>query len=137
MVGAVSIRDPAASPPSVDVADATAAVLRFDRGAVGSFANTRRIATAVIEIEFVSDGLLTTLLAKRPDRARATGRSTFDDGDEPSRRSRRARSVRGPGRGLPRRGRGRRPGGVLSTYADALRTDRLTRAVVAATGAPG
>ena len=26
---------------------------------------------------------------------------------------------------------------VLSTYADALRTDRLTRAVVAATGAPG
>lgn len=26
---------------------------------------------------------------------------------------------------------------VLSTYADALKTDRLTRAVVAATGAPG
>ena len=29
------------------------------------------------------------------------------------------------------------PGGVLSSYEDALRTDRLTRAVVAATGAPG
>ena len=31
----------------------------------------------------------------------------------------------------------RDPGRVLSTYADALRTDRLTRAVVAATGAGG
>ena len=29
------------------------------------------------------------------------------------------------------------PDAVLSTYADALRTDRLTRAVVAATGRPG
>ena len=29
------------------------------------------------------------------------------------------------------------PGGVLSSYEDALGTDRLTRAVVAATGAPG
>jgi hypothetical protein len=29
------------------------------------------------------------------------------------------------------------PARPLSTYADALRTDRLTRAVVAATGAPG
>lgn len=29
------------------------------------------------------------------------------------------------------------PSRVLSTYADALKTDRLTRAVVAATGAPG
>ena len=29
------------------------------------------------------------------------------------------------------------PSAVLSTYADALQTDRLTRAVVAATGRPG
>ena len=29
------------------------------------------------------------------------------------------------------------PGRVLSSYADALLTDRLTRAVVAATGRPG
>jgi predicted dehydrogenase len=29
------------------------------------------------------------------------------------------------------------PGRVFSSYADALKTDRLTRAVVAATGRPG
>ena len=29
------------------------------------------------------------------------------------------------------------PSAVLSTYADALQTDRLTRSVVAATGMPG
>jgi hypothetical protein len=31
----------------------------------------------------------------------------------------------------------RNPGAVPSTYADAVRTDMLTRAVVAATGSPG
>ena len=49
--------DPALSPPGVEVADVTAAVLRFDGGAIGSFANTRRLASAVIEVEFVATGL--------------------------------------------------------------------------------
>ena len=61
VVGAASTRDPAASPPTVDVADSSAAVLRFANGAIGSFANTRRLATAVIEVELISDGLLTTI----------------------------------------------------------------------------
>ena len=68
------------------MADATAAVLRFDGGAVGSFANSRRLASAVIEVEFVSDGLLTTL-EKRPDRGQGDWHARFDDGDDASGRS--------------------------------------------------
>lgn len=136
VVGAVSTRDPAASPATVDVVDATAALLRFDGGAIGSFANTRRLASAVIELEFVSDDLLTTL---RPDPGGGPGRwlARFDDGeaieDMPARRD--PYEVQAEAfldavvAGDPTR--------VLSSYADALLTDRLTRAVVAATGAPG
>lgn len=136
VVGAVSTRDPAASPPDVDVADATAAVLRFERGAIGSFANTRRIGSAVIAVEFASDGLLTTLY-KKPDRGQGDWHASFDDGGAVVE----VHAERDPYEiqavafldaveaGDPSR--------VLSSYGDALRTDRLTRAVVAATGAPG
>ncbi len=119
----------------IDVAGATAAVLEFDGGTVGSFVATCLLATSTIELEFASDGLHTTIRhgGAWPD---VGWTLTFDDG--------------GPLRVLePRRNpwlvqaeaflRAARTGdssGVLSTYADALRTDRLTRAVVAAAGAP-
>jgi predicted dehydrogenase len=136
VVGAASTRDLLASPRGVDVADSTAAVLRFDSGAIGSFANTRRLASAVIEVEFVSDGFLTTL-KKRAERGQGDWHARFDDGTT----VRAISAVRDPYEtqaavfldaveaGDPSR--------VLSTYASALKTDRLTRAVVAATGAPG
>ena len=136
VVGAASTRDPLASPLSVDVADSSAAVLRFAAGAVGSFANTRRLATAVIEVEFVSDGLLTKL-SKHPDRGQGDWHASFDDGTVIRAITAEADPYEQTGRGLPRRGRGADPDGVLSSYGDALRTDRLTRAVVAATGQPG
>jgi predicted dehydrogenase len=136
VVGAASTRDPAASPPQVDVADGTAAVLRFDGGAIGSFANSRRLASAVIEVEFVSDGLLTTL-DKRPDRGQGDWHARFDDGTT-------MRAIRAEADPYERQAaafldavEARDPAGVLSTYADALSTDRLTRAVVAVTGSPG
>jgi myo-inositol 2-dehydrogenase/D-chiro-inositol 1-dehydrogenase len=137
VVGAVSTRDPAASPAGVDVADSTAAVLRFAGGAIGSFANTRRIASGTIAIEFASDGLLTTL-TKRPERGQGDWHARFDDGATEVREIRAeldpyetqaAVFLDAVEAGDPSR--------VLSTYADALLTDRLTRAVVAATGAPG
>jgi myo-inositol 2-dehydrogenase / D-chiro-inositol 1-dehydrogenase len=136
VIGAVSTRDPAASPSTVDVVDASAALLRFERGAIGSFANTRRLASAVIEIEFVSDDLLTTI-GRAPDAGPSGWAVRFDDGA--------AVEVVAPSRDpyevqaaafLDAVAAGD-PGLVLATYADALRTDRLTRAVVAATGAPG
>jgi myo-inositol 2-dehydrogenase/D-chiro-inositol 1-dehydrogenase len=136
VVGAASRRDPTASPPGVDVADATAAVLRFERGAIGSFANTRRLAAATIEVEFVSEGLLTTL-RKRPDRGQGDWHASFDDGTT-------VRTIDAEADPYERQAavfldavEAGDPGRVLCTYADALETDRLTRAVVAATGAPG
>jgi myo-inositol 2-dehydrogenase/D-chiro-inositol 1-dehydrogenase len=136
VVGAASTRDPAASPAGADVADSTAAVLRFAGGAVGSFANTRRIASGTIAIEFASDGLLTTL-TKRPERGQGDWHARFDDGAT-------VREIRAEADPYETQAavfldavEAGDPGAVLSTYADALLTDRLTRAVVAATGAPG
>jgi myo-inositol 2-dehydrogenase / D-chiro-inositol 1-dehydrogenase len=136
VIGAVSTRDAAASPAGVDVADASAAVLRFSGGAIGSFANTRRIASAVIEVEFASDGLLTTLI-KRPDRGQGDWHARIDDGstvtslhaERDPYEIQAAAFLDAVEAGDPNR--------VLSTYRDAIGTDRLTRAVVAATGAPG
>jgi predicted dehydrogenase len=134
VVGAVSIRGAAAPSDAVDVADATAATLHFETGAVGSFSSTRLIPTGVISVELASDGLLTVLT--KGERGQGDWHATFhDDGSTVERHAERdpyeiqaaafldAVEARDPGR-------------VLSTYADALRTDRLTRAVVAATGGP-
>jgi myo-inositol 2-dehydrogenase/D-chiro-inositol 1-dehydrogenase len=134
VVGAASTRDPAGSPPTVDVADSSAAILRFEDGAIGSFANTRRLGTAVIELEFISDGLLTRL-SKRPDRGQGDWHARFDDGTVISA----IRAERDPyelqAAAFLDAVETDDPSAVLSTYADALQTDRLTRAVVAATGA--
>jgi len=135
VVGAASTRQEPFVPAGVDVVDATAAVLRFETGAVGSFANTRRLASAVIEVELACADLLITI--RKGGAVQTSWEVVFDD----------RQSVRKipPGRdpyevqaeafldaveaGDPSR--------VLSTYGDALRTDRLTRSVVAATGRAG
>jgi myo-inositol 2-dehydrogenase/D-chiro-inositol 1-dehydrogenase len=135
VVGAASTREEPVVPAGADVVDATAAVVRFETGAIGSFANTRRIASAAIEIELAASDLLVTIRKIGADQRE--WEVVVDDG-------RLARTIP-PGRdpyevqaaafldaveaGDPRR--------VLSSYADALLTDRLTRAVVAATGRGG
>ena len=136
IVGAASVQENPFVPNGVDLVDATAAVLRFESGAIGSFANSRRLASAaVVEVEIAAADLLITI-RKLPE-AQTTWEVVFDDG-------RTTRAIP-PGRdpyevqaaafldaveaGDPNR--------VLATYADALKTDRLTRAVVAATGGHG
>jgi len=136
VVGAASTRDPAASPVTVDVADSSAAVLRFETGAVGSLANTHKIATAVIEVEIVSDGLLTRL-SKHPDRGQGDWHASFDDGTVIRAISADCDPYEQQAAAFLDAVEWADPSGVLCTYEDALRTDRLTRAVVAATGAPG
>ena len=136
VIGAASTHDPLGSPRGVDVADSSAAVLRFDDGAIGSFANTRRIASAVIEVEFISDGLLTTL-TKRPDRGQGDWHASFDDGTAIRAISAERDPYETQAAAFLDAVEASDPGRVLSTYGDALRTDRLTRAVVAATGASG
>ena len=135
VLGAISTRDPSASPPSIDVVDATAALLRFDRGAIGSFANTRRLASSRIEIEFVSDDLLTTL---RPAAGTGAGRLACDVRRRPG--GEHVPAGRDPyevaGRGVPRRRRGLRPVASPPSYGRA--PDRPADAGRRrATGAPG
>jgi myo-inositol 2-dehydrogenase/D-chiro-inositol 1-dehydrogenase len=136
VVGAASTRDLLGSPRGVDVVDSTAAVLRFTGGAVGTFANSRRLASAVIEIEFVSDGFLTTI-EKRAQRGQGDWHARFDDGTT----VRAIRAERDPyeiqAAAFLDAVEAGEPARVLSTYADALLTDRLTRSVVAATGTGG
>jgi myo-inositol 2-dehydrogenase/D-chiro-inositol 1-dehydrogenase len=135
VVGAAALHETPATPPGTDVADASAAVLRFESGAVGTFANTRRQSAPVIDIAFSADGSLTTI--------RRAG--SQPNGWEVELRDDEAVRVLPPGRD-PYEIQAERfldaviagdPGTVPSTYADAVRTDALTRAVVAATGAPG
>ena len=136
VVGAASIRTDDGAAPGRDVADATAAVLRFETGAVGSFASAHRLAAGEIEIEFASDGLLSTLRKDR-DGGQGDWHVSFDDGREVlSLRSEWDPYEIQAAAFLDALDAGD-PALALSSYADALRTDRLTRAVVAATGAPG
>ena len=104
-------------------------------GALGSFANSRRLASSVVELSLACADRLITIRKLEP--LQTTWQVTVDEGGPIQKLA--------PGRdpyevqaaafldaveaGDPTR--------VLSTYADALRTDRLTRAVVAATGRPG
>ncbi|HEY6570828.1 MAG TPA: Gfo/Idh/MocA family oxidoreductase [Candidatus Limnocylindrales bacterium] len=135
VVGAASLRETPATPPDTDVADASAAVLRFASGAVGAFANTRRQSSAVVDISFSSDGQLTTIRKASPDPL--SWEVEFRDGSEVT--------VLPPGcdpyeiqaEAFLDAVVAGDPTAVPSTYADAFLTDRLTRAVVAATGAPG
>jgi predicted dehydrogenase len=125
-----------AADDDADVADATAAVLRFESGAVGSFVNTRRALTSLVEVSVVADGFDA---AVRRDEAAGPGgwRITLTEGG----RERTLPAGRDPYEVQAERFvdavEAGDPGAVLSTYADALKTDRLTRAVVAATGEPG
>jgi predicted dehydrogenase len=136
VVGAASTRDEPVVPAGADVVDATAAVLRFETGAVGSFANTRRLASAaVIEVELAASDLLITIRKVGDDQL---GWEVAIDGGGP------VRTIP-PGRdpyevqaaAFLDAVQAGDPGRVLSSYGDAVLTDRLTRAVVAATGRGG
>jgi myo-inositol 2-dehydrogenase / D-chiro-inositol 1-dehydrogenase len=135
VVGATSTRSDPVVPEGADVADATAAVLRFASGAVGTFANTRRQATHTVQISFTSDGPRITI--RRTSPLPGDWEVTFEDGT--------AVRTLPPGRDPYERQaevfldavEAGDPAAVLSTYADAVETDRLTRAVVAATGRGG
>ncbi|HTC86082.1 MAG TPA: Gfo/Idh/MocA family oxidoreductase, partial [Candidatus Acidoferrum sp.] len=47
--------------PDANVADVGAALLEFESGAIGSFANTCLLASSLVEIEFASEGLRTSI----------------------------------------------------------------------------
>jgi predicted dehydrogenase len=132
VVAAASDRAPRTGFPDADVDDLAAAVLRFETGGVGSFTNTSILASSVIELDLLADGARTTI---RQDGLRWT--LAVDDGAG----SADVAVARDPYEAqaeafLDAVDRGD-AGAVLSSYADALRTDRLTRSVVAAAGSRG
>lgn len=121
--------------PGGDVAEAASAVLRFERGAVGSFSSAHRLRSVSIEMTFASDGLLTRLWKEAA--GQGDWHVSFDHGSK-------VRTVRNERDPYERQAaafldavEAADSAIALSSYADALRTDRLTRAVVAATGRPG
>jgi predicted dehydrogenase len=137
VLGAASVRrgGPDGDGDSADVADATVALLRFASGGLGTFAASRRLASASVGMELAADGELTRI-ARDPGGA-AGFAITFEDGGD-------ARTL--PAGRDPFERQAERflaavvagdPAGVPCSYADALLTDRLTRSVVAATGQPG
>lgn len=135
VIGAASTREEPGVPADADVVDATAAVLQFETGAVGSFTNTRRIASALIEVDLAASDLLITIRKLERDQrawevvvADGSSSRTIPPGRDPY-EAQAAAFLDAVEAGDPAR--------VLSSYADALRTDRLTRAVVAATGRSG
>jgi predicted dehydrogenase len=135
VIGATSVRDEPQVPADTDVADATAAILRYETGAIGSFVNSRRSPSRSISFELVSDGFHTvvdkagdgpgewaiTIADGRSTRTLPAGRDPYEIQAE--------RFLDAVEAGDP--------DAVLSGYADAVRTDGLTRAVVAATGQAG
>jgi myo-inositol 2-dehydrogenase/D-chiro-inositol 1-dehydrogenase len=135
VVGAASTVEAPAVPPDADVVDATAAVLRFASGAVGSFTNTRRLGSSAVAIELAAAGLLITIrragdepggwAVDLDDRGAVR---TIPPGRDPY-EAQAAAFLDAVASDAPDR--------VPSTYADALLTDRLTRAVVVATGRGG
>jgi Predicted dehydrogenases and related proteins len=134
VVAATSVR--AGDDPTIEVADATTALLRFETGALGTFAVSRRLARSSIGLEFASDG---QLVAIEPVDGAPPGtwrvrvaEASFDTVIPPRRNPYETQAA-----AFLDAVEAGDPGRVLSTYADALRTDRLARAVVAATGAPG
>jgi myo-inositol 2-dehydrogenase / D-chiro-inositol 1-dehydrogenase len=137
VVGAASTAVPP-SPPGrqVDVVGSTSAALRFASGAVGSFVSTRLVAPPIIELELVSHDLRTTIrLATERETLSWDVIFTEPAGVASAANERDPYEVQAEAfldaveAGDPDR--------VLATYRDALATDRLTRAVVAATGALG
>ncbi len=136
VIGAASVPGGRAGERTSAVAEAAAAVLRFSGGTVGSFASSHRLASSSVEIAFASDGLLTTL-RKVEDGGQGDWRVAFDDGHKVLE----LRAERDPyeiqASAFVDALEVGDPSLLLSSYADALKTDRLTRAVVAATGARG
>jgi len=122
--------------PDADVDTVASALLLFDGGAIGTFVNTSILGSDQISLDLLSDGRRTTI-TMRPSAAGPRWTLTLDDGS----RERELATTRDPydvqaeaflnavEQGDPER--------VLSSYPDALATDRLVRSVVAATGSRG
>ena len=136
VVAAASARHPRPAFPDADVDSVATAIVRFSAGTIGSFTNSGLLPSGVVEFDLVAEGRRSTIQPDDlPDRPRWT--LTVEDESGTTVRE----SVRDPyevqAEAFLDAVRDDDPGGVLSSYADALETDRLTRAVLSAAGSTG
>jgi myo-inositol 2-dehydrogenase/D-chiro-inositol 1-dehydrogenase len=136
VVAASAARSPRPNLPDADVDDVAGAIIRFAGGAIGTFVNASILASDQIELDLLSDGRRTTI-RMHPGPTGPHWTLTLDDGAG-------GRTI-GTGRDpydiqaeafLDAVAHGD-PDRVLSSYADALFTDRLVRSVVSAAGSHG
>jgi predicted dehydrogenase len=132
VVAATSERWDRPAYPDADVACVTSALLRFEGGAIGAFTNTCVSPEGEVELELVSDGLHAVI---RLSGSWPATRWTLSVDGAAVENMRNAYEVQAEA--FLDAVESADPSRVLSSYADALKTDRLTRAVVAATGKPG
>lgn len=108
--------------PDADVADVSAALLRFDRGALGAFTATCLLGGgAAIHVQLVCEGLLITITQQSV---------TYDDGRQRREVRRRADPGVAQNRAFLEAVRRGDPSLLLSSYADALATHRLCHDVL-------
>lgn len=132
VIAAAADHYPRGNEPDVDVAAVASALLRFEGGAIGSFSNTRLLASDLIQVVLVSDGLQITIgLRGWPDQEWT---ATFEDEAGVRRLTNTANPFVAQDAAFLDAVVANDPTLAFSTYADGLKTDRLTRAVVAATG---
>jgi predicted dehydrogenase len=136
VVAASSARSPRPNQPDADMDDVASALLRFESGAIGTFVNASILGSDQIELDLLSDGCRTTI-RMRPGRSGPRWDLTLDDGAG----ERMIETRRDPydiqAEAFLEAVAERDPTRVLSSYADALVTDRLVRSVVAAAGTKG
>jgi myo-inositol 2-dehydrogenase/D-chiro-inositol 1-dehydrogenase len=119
-----------------DVDALAAALLRFRAGAVGSFVNASILASGQVELDLLSDGWRTTIRLH----ADAEGMRwvlTIDDGAGEQVVATERDPYEVQAETFLDAVVADDPAGVLSSFEDALLTDRLVRAVVGATGTRG
>ena len=126
VLAAAAAFPPRPSLPDADVAGVSAALLRFNGGTPGSFTSTCLLGTSsAAHLQLVCEGVMVTISQQAVTYERAGERREVRTGVDPFVVENRAflHAVRTGN-----------DAGILSTYADALRTHRLCCAVRAAAG---
>jgi predicted dehydrogenase len=136
VVAAASARHVRPDLPDADVDDVATAIVRFSSGTLASFTSSSLLPSGVVEFDLVSEGRRSTIrIDDRPDGAHWTLTLEEESGITVRETARDPYEVQAEAfLDAVREGD---PDRVLSSYADALQTDRLTRAVVSAAGSRG
>ena len=125
---------PRAAYPDADVDDVTTALVGFESGALGSFSATCLANSSLVDMDLVSDGLVTSIAqwGRWPSLRWSV---TFADGKEQQTLWNRGDPYQAEDEAFLDAVETGDPSRVLCTYEDALKTDHLARGVVAAAGA--